>query len=300
MVKHIDTTARVLVDNYFEDWVRLIEGFEPKSIRKLDSSQVALDVRPDEVFEVTGSDGEPYVLHFEMQASYDESISLRMATYALHLLRTQPYPVRSVLLLMRKEAERGRMTGEVTWRGKHDCRLTICYNVMRAWELDPAALREGGIGTLPLLALAAGDKELPSSVQWIRRRANELSGPKRADFWAAVGVLLGVRLPADEVHKLLHGVKEMRESSTYQAILEEGRQEGMEQGMQQGMEQGMQQGLEQGLRVSRAILLALGSKQWGTPPAEIGARLAEMNDLGRLQDLASRVEDATSWNDLLG
>jgi hypothetical protein len=73
----------------------------------------------------------------------------------------------------------------------------------------------------------------------------------------------------------------MRESVTYQAILEEGRQEGA-------------------LAELRKVLLLQGeNSHLGHPSAAIRAALEAVNDLSRLEAMSVRLLTAESWQDLL-
>jgi predicted transposase YdaD len=72
----------------------------------------------------------------------------------------------------------------------------------------------------------------------------------------------------------------MRESTTYQAILEEGRQEGS-------------------VEEARKLLLSLGSKKLGKPSERLQAKLAKIADLNRLETLIMRVDTTQSWQALL-
>lgn len=68
----------------------------------------------------------------------------------------------------------------------------------------------------------------------------------------------------------------MRESVTYQAILEEGRQEG-----------------------ARHFLLRIGQKRFGPPSPSIMAAIEAIDDAERLEALGEQVFDVTSWEELL-
>ncbi|MCC7424991.1 MAG: DUF4351 domain-containing protein [Planctomycetaceae bacterium] len=71
----------------------------------------------------------------------------------------------------------------------------------------------------------------------------------------------------------------MKESTTYQAILEEGREEGRK---------------DEALRV----LLALGTRRFGKPSAAVSRKLRSC-DIAALDRLIERILDAGSWNDLV-
>jgi hypothetical protein len=77
----------------------------------------------------------------------------------------------------------------------------------------------------------------------------------------------------------------MKESSTYQAILEEGRQEGRGEGA---------------VTEAKKVLLLQGNKVFGAPDSRTAAALERINDLPQLEDLLERLPAATSWQELLG
>ena len=76
----------------------------------------------------------------------------------------------------------------------------------------------------------------------------------------------------------------MRESSTYQAILTEGREEGREKGR---------------VEEARAILLRLGRKHLGPPDERVREAITRLSDHERLEELSERVTDVASWAELL-
>ena len=80
------------------------------------------------------------------------------------------------------------------------------------------------------------------------------------------------------------GIRNMRDSSTYQAILVEGRVEGLAEGR---------------LEEARALLLTLGQRRFGPPDQRTRETVRAMTDLARLHALAERLFDAASWDELL-
>jgi hypothetical protein len=69
----------------------------------------------------------------------------------------------------------------------------------------------------------------------------------------------------------------MKESSTYQAILDEGF-----------------------ILQTRKLLRRWGDRAFGPPDAQTAARIEQIDDLARLEELADRVPTAKSWQELLG
>ena len=79
----------------------------------------------------------------------------------------------------------------------------------------------------------------------------------------------------------------MRESSTIQAFIEEGRRKGLEEGLSEG-----------GAREARRIILFLGPMRFGAADEEVKTRLDEIQDLERLEDMIKRILIASSWDEL--
>ena len=79
----------------------------------------------------------------------------------------------------------------------------------------------------------------------------------------------------------------MKESSTYQAILQEGIDEGQAKGQVQGA-----------LIEARRLLRLLGEDVYGRSDARITAAIERLDDLTRLEDLVKRVQNAGSWREL--
>jgi len=84
----------------------------------------------------------------------------------------------------------------------------------------------------------------------------------------------------------------MRESTTYQAILQEGRAEGREEGMAKGRAEGVEIAV-------RETLLRLGMRRFGDAPQSILDALAAIHDVERLEELAVRLLEVENWDELL-
>lgn len=80
----------------------------------------------------------------------------------------------------------------------------------------------------------------------------------------------------------------LEDSTTYQWIL----QKGVSQGLSEGLSQGVREG-------ERNVLLRQGTKRFGPPSAAALAELQSISDTERLEQLAEKLLDATSWDDLL-
>ena len=80
----------------------------------------------------------------------------------------------------------------------------------------------------------------------------------------------------------------MKESSTYQAILEEGKAEGKAEGEAKGKAE-----------EARKLLLLQGRDLFGEPSEKIVAQLDAVTDLGRLEALGLRLLHVKTWDELL-
>jgi hypothetical protein len=76
----------------------------------------------------------------------------------------------------------------------------------------------------------------------------------------------------------------MKESSTYQAILEEGRTEGRGEGA---------------VTEARKLLRFFGDDKLGPPDAQTAAAIDRINNLSQLEELCNRLRTAGSWREVL-
>jgi predicted transposase YdaD len=105
---------------------------------------------------------------------------------------------------------------------------------------------------------------------------------------------MGLRYEQAFARQLVEGVYNMRESTTYQAILREGREEGLIEGRNEGLIEG---------RVGEAqrMLLMLGEARFGKPDEASRGTIEAIHDVERLERMTKRVLDTSipNWNGLL-
>jgi len=97
---------------------------------------------------------------------------------------------------------------------------------------------------------------------------------------------MGLCYSEELVSRLLEGVLNMQESTTYQAILREGRNEGLIEGRITGEQQ---------------LLVRQGTKRFGKPDTPILAAIEAIRDVERLEALGERIldPDVRDWDNLL-
>jgi len=203
-----------------------------------------------------------------------------------------------VALLLRRDAEPG-VTGVVS-----RCRLDgseyshFEYTVIKVWELHIEPLMASGIGALPLVLLtdeAAG--QLGTMVDRIdaRLRAEQVPNADRVFLMTCGYILLGLRYTGTEIQNAYTRVRGMKESSTYQAILEEGRAEGIEKGREEGEIKGEIKGE---LKTRQSTLLDILRDRFGAVPAEVELRIRAVTEAARLQHAILRAIRISSIDDL--
>ena len=217
----------------------------------------------------------------ELQSSHQtdlvETIWFRQAA----LFHRHRLPVLTVIVLLRQEANSPSLTGSFQIN-MPDGWLTNRYNyrVVRLWREDPEPYLSAGVNLVPLAPLAdVSEAILPALVTRMAARINAEPPPRAAKLWTATYLLMGLCYSEELVSRLLEGVQDMQESTTYQAILREGR-----------------------VSEARRVLIRQGTKKLGEPDAATVAALEAIRDVERLEALCERIidPDVLDWHSLLG
>ncbi len=214
--------------------------------------------------------------------------------------------MRTLLVLLHRGADSRKLTGlyERGFPGE-PFDVALRYRILRVWEVPAAAWLSGGLGLVPLAPLGSVSKaDLPAVVAQMNQRFDREAPSQSKELWSAAYILMGLRYQQALIQTLLRGVVNMKESVTYQAILEEGMAEGKAKGMAEGKAKGMAEGKAKGMAEGKAeearkVLLLLGREQFGEPSANILALLDAVTDLGRLEALAIRLLHVKTWEELL-
>ena len=91
----------------------------------------------------------------------------------------------------------------------------------------------------------------------------------------------------------------MRESDTYQMILEEGIEKGVEKGIEQGLEMGIERGIEKGqLQGAVNALLVVGTARLGEPEPAVRARIESETQLAQVEEWLRDALQVESWSEL--
>jgi hypothetical protein len=173
--------------------------------------------------------------------------------------------------------------------------LRFRYRVIRVWELPVETVLSAGPSVLPLAPISDVRRDrLPAVIERMEERfATQADPSKIGELWTATRVLMGLRYDEVFTDQLLQGVRAMKESVTYQAIVKEGIQKGRQEGLQEGRQEGK-------VQEARQILLRIGVDQFNGPPnPEQLQELEAITEVGHLENLAVRVSHVSNWSELL-
>lgn len=173
------------------------------------------------------------------------------------------------------------------------------------WERPASAMLSGGLGMVPLAPLG----ELPAgrspeaALTGLLRRIDErleaeLPTVDAQRLLMAAWVLIGMRVPRAKLKLLQEALTmiDLRDSSTYQVIVEEGMAKGLAKGLAEGKAEGKADGKAEGLRT---MLLQIGERRLGVLAPAVQKSLYAIDDIARLHRMGERVLDVATWQELL-
>jgi predicted transposase YdaD len=279
-----DVATRGLIEADPASWLAWLGLPLDGPVRAIDSDVSAVLAAVDKVLLVDGT--APWLAHLELQASRDRDLPLRLHEYNAILRYRHRIRVRTTVVLLRRNAYGRELTGHLQdIEADGEVTLSFKYRVVRLWERPVDELLNGSLGVLPLAPLAAFEPErLPHILDHLGQRFEEEAQAQVGDLWAATALMMGVRYDRDEITDLIQRVRRMRESITYQIILEEGREQGERLGR---------------LREARDVILRLGTPCLGQPSANVATTLDAIEDLSLLNRMIDAVLTARSWDDIV-
>lgn len=274
-----DPVLKDVADAYPADWVGLLQRLlglpVGGDIEIVQPNLPTGTVEADRVYRLSVPG--PMLLHTEWESSSELGRPDRFLLYNTLLTRQTGLPVQTVVVLVRREANSSDLVGTLTRMlpgGREYLRWT--YQVVRLWELDPAALLAQP-GLTPLAPLAAVDEAgLPGLMNQLDERWSHLPRRQASDLASATSILMGLRFDRALIRQLFREVAMVKESVIYQDILEEGRELGR-------------------LDQARRVLIRHGSRRFGAAPVEVREAVAAIADLDRLERMDDRVADVDGW-----
>jgi predicted transposase YdaD len=286
-----DVATKELV---WDDPAACLERFgigPPGPVEVIDSDITAVTAGADKVIKVGGP--EPYLVNLELQSSHDKELIETTWFRQAALYRRHKLPVLTVLVLLRRQANSPSFTGSFEIRMRDGWQTNqYNYRVVRLWQEEPDPYLTAGVNLVPLAPLTnVVEDELPELVRRMDERISAEPRPKALKLWTATYLLMGLCYSEELVAHLLEGVADMQESTTYQAILREGRDEGLVEGRNEGR-----------FSEARRLLILLGEARFGAPSEAIRTAVEAIQDLERLETMSRRTLDTDihDWEGLLG
>ncbi len=224
------------------------------------------------------------VVHVDFQSSAAAWKHADILAYNALLYVAHHVPVHSLVILLRPQVAHANLSGVVSYAaGSGRGSMVFTYEVVRLWQRPADELLAGALGTTPLAMLGALPQgvALPDALtavakRLIERLEREAPRERTRKLLAAAFLLTGLRVRREVARDVFRGVRAMRDSDTYLAILDEGREEQI-----------------------KKDILRLAQKRFGPPDESLTARLNGITDLERLERLLDRLLEATGWQDLL-
>jgi predicted transposase YdaD len=277
--KPYDPTLKTLVETSPPDWLPLL-ALPPAPVVVIDADiATVISGAADKVLLVQGDLS--YLLHLDFEAGhYSARVPGRLRLYNTVLDYRHDLLVRSVLVLLHPRADSPQLTGELRRAFPNEPPYGLFrYRVLRVWQLPVEQLLTGGIGTLALAPISdVPEAELPRVIEQMEQRLRRRPERELArDVWTATYLLLGLRYDLELARILLQRVLRMKESVTYQAVVEEGR-----------------------IEEARRALLLVGKELLGKPDAATKGAINALEDVAQLEELMRRAAHVGSWQELLG
>jgi predicted transposase YdaD len=259
-------------------------------VEVIDSDITALTAAADKVIRVAGP--EPYLVDLEPQSSHDTDLIVNLWFRQAALYRRHRLPVLTVLVLLRREANSPSIDGKFEIQMPDGWQTNrYNYRVVRLWMESPEDYLTAAVNLVPLAPLTdVTESALPDLVRRMAERINAEPGPRAATLWTAAYLLMGLSYAKEIVSQLLEGVANMQESTTYQALLKQGRDEGLIEGRNEGR-----------VREAQRILVRQGTKRFGESDGAVLAAIEAIEDIQQLEILSERIldPDVRDWKSLL-
>jgi predicted transposase YdaD len=286
-----DATLKDLVQAHAADWLAVLDQPPSGPVEVLTPDLSTLTAFTDIVLRTGES-----LLHLDFQSGPDPTLPRRVLLYNVLLHDHYGLPVHSVVVLLRPRADPGDLTGALGYAARLGRgRLEFAFEVVRLWQVPAERLLASGLGTLPLAVLGqmpggrTPDEALPEVIARLVERIEVEAPEGQAPILLTASLVLsGLRVSRERAVELFQGVQKMRDSTTYQMILDEGRAEGLIKGEEKGRAE-----------EARKLLLLLGLKPLGEPDATVRAAVQAITEVERLELLIQRLGEVKNWQELL-
>ena len=196
MSKPFDATTKRLLEIDPLGWLRCVGLPVTGPVLAIDSDLSTVTAEADTIIRV--GDPADYLAHIEIQVGHDLTLPARLLHYNVLLNHRHDRPVRSVAVLLRKEADSPSLTGyHQVILPEGTSYLDFRYSVLRVWTMDVEAVLGSGPGALPLAPLAKvkDEGELRAVIGRMKGRFEQEVTESEANLlWTATKILMGVEV----------------------------------------------------------------------------------------------------------
>jgi predicted transposase/invertase (TIGR01784 family) len=223
-----DNICKVLAATFPTDFATWLLG-RPVPLTKLEPTELLSEpIRADSVIFLESSE---IILHIEFQTDTDPKIPVRMINYCLRLHSKFPNrQIHQVVIYLK------RTTSQLAYETEFNLPNTRHkFNVIRLWE-QPTEIFERYLGLLPFAPLSNTDDPEETLKQVANQIKNISDQNLQSHISASTYITSGLVLNKEIIDRLLRS-EIMKESVTYQAILEEGEAKGKAEGEVQAIRQ---------------------------------------------------------------
>ena len=238
--------------------------------------------------DLLGVTAEGRLLHVELQSTNDPSMAIRMAEYGLRIYREHKQFPKQIVLYVGEAPL--RMKASLTEPDEVQPDLAFRYSLVDIRALDGAALLASSRIQDNLLAVLTRLPQRMEAIRDILARIARLEPHARCEAFAQFLIISGLRKLEPVIREEAEKMPILNDIMDHEVIGPAIR-EGLQQGLRQGMEQGMRQG-------RREILRRQLEKCFGPLPNAAVTRLSALSEM-ELDQLALRLLDASSLDELL-
>ena len=303
MAKPFDTSLNRIIDTRPHEWASFFAervGIPPGPAKTLDTD-LATSVQADKAFLIEGES--PAILHLELESGSRLGIPAELLRYNVLLDSQHQLPVYSVLVLLRPKAVASDQSGIYRRIGtQNETIIDFRYTVIRLWEESFDRFLNVGAALAPLAMLTneAADN-LPQAFDAFQKRLRRPDVPDTMFniLLESTYFLCGLRFKRDliiDLYRRFTMAIDWEDSTAYQYILELGEERGISKGVAQGVAQGVPLGR---IQEAHSLLVRQGVRKFGEPANTLREQFQAILDVDRLERIADRIFDATSWDDLL-
>jgi predicted transposase/invertase (TIGR01784 family) len=275
-----DNVCKYLAEEYPRDFVRWLLNIESVNVEVLKTELKTEPLRADSLILLQVGNK---ILHSEFQTlpDYDNPMPFRMLRYWVRLQEKYPSAEIEQVVIFLKPT-----TSEQVFENSYSKpNLNFHYRVIRLWE-QPPDLFLATPGLLPLAPLTRTEEPRVLLEQVASQIDRVESRSQQRELIACTDFLAGLKFDRDFIRQILRE-DIMRESVTYQDILQKGQKQGERIGLQLGLQQGK---LE--------LVMRQLTRRFGRIPREQEDKMNQLSTV-QIEDLAEALLDFQSMSDLV-